>query len=177
LNLLLESRLPWWQQRRMLNLAGFLWCAALMAYALYAQYWLHDEPCPLCVLQRVAVIGTGCGFLLAWAIHPRAAAVRGVLTALILLSALTGIAIATRHLYILNAPAGTVAECGASLDYMMDVLPLHEVLAKVLGGSGECAKVTWRFLGFSMPFWVLVNLLGLAALGVVANWRRRALRG
>ena len=50
---------------------------------------------------------------------------------------------------------------------MMDVLPLHEVLGKVLSGSGECAKVTWRFLGFSMPFWVLLNLLGLAA-------RRRA---
>ena len=56
---------------------------------------------------------------------------------------------------------------------MMDVLPLHEVLGKVLGGSGECAKVTWRFLGFSMPFWVLVNLLGLAAIGVVANLRKR----
>lgn len=144
-----------------------------MAYALYVQYGLHEEPCPLCVLQRVAVIGTGFGFLLAWAIHPRAAMVRGVLAALIVLSALAGIAIATRHLYILSVPAGTVAECGASLDYMMDVLPLHEVLAKVLGGSGECAKVTWRFLGFSMPFWVLVNLLGLAVLGLFANGRKR----
>jgi len=35
---MLESRLPWWQQRRTLNLAGFLWCPALMAYALYVQY-------------------------------------------------------------------------------------------------------------------------------------------
>jgi disulfide bond formation protein DsbB len=177
LNLLLESRLPWWQQRRVLNLAGFLWCAALMAYALYVQYGLHEEPCPLCVLQRVAVIGTGCGFLLAWAIHPQSAVARGVLAALIVLSALAGIAIAVRHLYVLNAPAGTVAECGASLDYMMDVLPLHQVLAKVLAGSGECAKVTWRFLGFSMPFWVLVNLLGLALLGLVANVQNRAQRG
>ena len=70
-------------------------------------------------------------------------------------------------------PAGSVAECGASLDYMMDVLPLHEVLGKVLSGSGECAKVTGASSGFSMPFWVLLNLLGLAAVGLLANWRKR----
>ena len=52
------------------------------------------------------------------------------------------------------------------------MLPLHEVLGKVLVGSGECAKVTWRFLGFSMPAWVLANLLGLGALGLWANGRR-----
>ena len=34
---------------------------------------------------------------------------------------------------------------------------------------GECAKVTWEFLGISMPAWVLINLVGLAALGVMAN--------
>jgi disulfide bond formation protein DsbB len=173
LNVLLESRLPWWQQRRNLNLLGFLWCAALMAYALYVQYGLYEEPCPLCVLQRVAVIGTGFGFLLAWALHPRAPVARGMLAVLIVLSALAGIGVAARHIYVINAPAGAVAECGASLDYMMDVLPLHEVLAKVLAGSGECAKVTWRFLGFSMPFWVLLNLLGLAALGLFANRQKR----
>ena len=48
---------------------------------------------------------------------------------------------------------------------MMDVLPLHEVLGKVLSGSGECAKVTWQFLGLKMPTWVLMNLAGLALLG------------
>jgi disulfide bond formation protein DsbB len=50
------------------------------------------------------------------------------------------------------------------------VLPLHEVLAKVLTGSGECAKVTWEFLGISMPGWVLIHLIGLALLGTVANF-------
>lgn len=157
----------------MLNLAGFLWCALLMAYALYVQYGLHEEPCPLCVLQRMAVIGVGAVFLLAAAVNPAGRGLRRLFGSLILLAALVGIGVAARHIYILNAPAGSVAECGASLDYMMDVLPLHEVLGKVLGGSGECAKVTWRFLGLSMPFWVLVNLLGLAAIGVLANWRKR----
>ena len=52
---------------------------------------------------------------------------------------------------------------------MMDVLPLHEVLGKVLSGSGECAKVTWRFLGLNMPTWVLLNLIALMVWGWVVN--------
>lgn len=166
---MLDSRGPWWLRTRTLNLVGFLWCAGLMAYALYVQYGLLEEPCPLCVLQRMAVIATGVLFLLAWMLNPGSLALRRLLGALILLAAVAGIGIAARHIYVINAPAGSVAECGASLDYMMDVLPLHEVLGKVLSGSGECAKVTWRFLGFSMPAWVLVNLLGLGGLAVLAN--------
>jgi protein dithiol:quinone oxidoreductase len=172
LDLMIDSRRPWWQQPRTLNLAGFLWCAGLMAYALFVQYGLHEEPCPLCVLQRVAVIATGVLFLVAWALNP-SGSLRRVLGGLIVLAAVAGMGVAARHIYVINAPAGSVAECGASLDYMMDVLPLHEVLGKVLSGSGECAKVTWRFLGLSMPTWVLANLLGLAGLAVVANWRKR----
>ena len=51
--------------RRLLNFAGFAVCVGLMGYALYAQYQLMLEPCPLCVLQRVAVILLGVVFLLA----------------------------------------------------------------------------------------------------------------
>lgn len=170
---MLDSRRPWWQQPRTLNLAGFLWCTALMGYALYAQHVLNEEPCPLCILQRVAVMATGVLFLLAFVIDPAGRGWRRLLGALIVIAAVLGIGVALRQVYVINAPAGSVAECGASLDYMMDVLPLHEVLGKVLSGSGECAKVTWRFLGLSMPAWVIINLLGLAAIGVLANWRKR----
>ena len=160
--------------RRNLNLLGFLWCAFLVAYALYAQYVQLQEPCPLCILQRVAVIAVGVIFLVAVIHNPADRAAR-VYAVLIAVSALAGIGVAARHLWILSQPAGSVAECGASLDYMMDVLPLHEVLAKVLTGSGECAKVTWEFIGISMPGWVLIHLVALAALGIAANWvvRRR----
>src|SRR5689334_200431 len=54
--------------RRAAYLLGFVICAALMAWALYLQYGLDLEPCPLCVFQRVAVIATGIVFLVA-AIH------------------------------------------------------------------------------------------------------------
>jgi disulfide bond formation protein DsbB len=170
---MLDSRQPWWLQPRTMNLAGFLWCAGLMTYALFVQYGLREEPCPLCILQRVAVIATGVIFFLAWLHDPPRAGMRRFYGLLILLATVAGMIVAGRHVYVINAPPGSVAECGASLDYMMDVLPLHEVLGKVLSGSGECAKVTWRFLGLSMPFWVFLNLLALAVLGLLANWRKR----
>jgi disulfide bond formation protein DsbB len=139
-----------------------------MAYALYAQHALGYEPCPLCIFQRVAVIALGALFLLAWLHGPRVTGAR-VYAALLGLTALLGAFVAWRHLWIIAQPPGTVAECGASLDYMLDVLPLREVLAKVLSGSGECAKVDWRFLGLTMPAWVLISLVGLGALGVWVN--------
>ena len=49
-------------------LLGCLVCAALMGWALWLQYGLDLDPCPLCVFQRIAVIATGVVFLIA-AIH------------------------------------------------------------------------------------------------------------
>jgi protein dithiol:quinone oxidoreductase len=158
-----------WLTRRNGNLLGFLACTGLIAYALFVQYGLHQEPCPLCILQRVAVMATGVLFLLAALHDPQRGGAR-VYGALILLATLAGMLVAGRHMWILAQPPGSVAECGASLDYMMDVLPLHEVLGKVLLGSGECAKVKWEFLGLNMPTWVLLNLLALAAWGLFVNY-------
>src|SRR5215213_3823472 len=113
------------------NLLGFLACCGLMAYALFVQYGLKEEPCPLCILQRVAVIGTGIVFLLAALHNPIRGGAR-IYGVLILLTTLAGVAVAGRHMWVIAQPPGSVAECGASLDYMMDVLPWHEVLGKVL---------------------------------------------
>jgi disulfide bond formation protein DsbB len=154
------------------NLAGFAVCAALLGYAYYSQRVLGLEPCPLCILQRIAVLATGLAFLGA-ALHRPARTGAVAWAALIALTAAIGAAIAARHVWITTQPPGSVAECGASLDYMLEVLPLREVLAKVLTGSGECGKIDWRFLGLSMPVWVLGWLLALGAWGIVVNLRRR----
>ena len=147
-------------QRRLGNFIGFLVCACLMAYALYAQHVLGLEPCPLCIFQRVAVMITGIIFLLAALHHPgrTGGIVYGVLASL---AALGGILVASRHVWIQAQPPGTVAACGATLDYMMQYMPMTTVISKVLSGSGECAEITWRFLGLSMPWWVLFAGAGL----------------
>jgi disulfide bond formation protein DsbB len=159
--------------RRAGNALGLAAATGLLCYALYAQYGLGLEPCPLCILQRIAVIGMGLLFLLALLHDPRRGGARiyGVLLGLL---AASGIAVAARHLWIQAQPPGSVADCGASLDYMLDVLPPGEVLMKVLKGSGECSKLDWSFLGLSMPAWVLIACVGLGAWGLWVNLSRRA---
>jgi len=155
------------------NLLGFAACAGLLAYAYYAQSVLHLEPCPLCIFQRIGVFAVGIVFLVA-AAHDPVSWGRRVYAALLGLAALATIGVALRHLYIQSLPPGTIPACGASLDFMLKVFSLSEVLVKVLTGSGECATIGWRFLGLSMPGWVLIAALCLGVYGLWVNLRRYA---
>jgi disulfide bond formation protein DsbB len=157
--------------RRVLNLAGFSACAAMMAYALYAEYQLLLMPCPLCSFQRVAVIALGAVFLLA-ALHQPPGRGRFVYAFLIAACAAGGIAIAGRHVWLQHLPADQVPSCGPGLDYMLERFPLSEALRLVFSGSGECAATDWLFLGLSMPAWVLIALAVLGSLGLWNNLRR-----
>ena len=156
--------------RRSGNALGFITCAALMGYALYAQHFLGLAPCPLCIFQRVATIATGVLFLIAAVHNPPGTGAR-VYGALISIAALSGIAISARHIWIQAQPPGTVAACGADLDYLLEIMPVTDVISKVLTGSGECGKVDWTLLGLSMPWWVGIALIGLLAWALIVNVR------
>lgn len=156
---------------RAANFLGALACAALLAYAYYAQFVLHLEPCPLCIFQRVGIFVIGVIFAAATLQDPPGWG-RRVYAGALGLTALATMGVAVRHLYIQSLPPGTVAACGASLDFMLKVFPLTDVLVKVLTGSGECAKVEWRFVGLSMPGWILITAAALGAFGLWANLRR-----
>src|SRR5690349_20560875 len=106
--------------RRSGNALGFVACAALMGYALYAQYGLGLQPCPLCIFQRVATIATGILFLIAALHNPGARGAR-IYGALIGLAALCGVLISSRHIWIQAQPPGTVAACGADLNYLLEI--------------------------------------------------------
>ncbi len=155
-------------RRRLVNGLLALVCAALMGFALFAQYGLQLEPCPLCVLQRVAVISVGLILLLACLHGPgkTGARVYGLLAAS---AATLGALVAGRHIWLQGLPAGEVPACGPGLDYMLDVFPLTEVLRMVFTGSGECAEIVWQFLGLSMPGWVLVWCVFLFVAALVVN--------
>ncbi len=151
------------------NLGAVAACAGLMGYALYAQEVLALEPCPLCVLQRVAVIGMGLLFLVAGLHNP--GRIGGRVYALLLAAvALLGAAVAGRHVWLQTLPPDKVPACGPGLDYMLGAFPLTEVLEMVLSGSGECAEIKWSFLGLSMPVWVLIVLLLMGGFGWFLNW-------
>ena len=158
-------------QRRWFNLAGAGCVVGLIAYALFAQYVLDLEACPLCILQRVAFIAAGLVFLVA-GLHSPAGIGARVYAALGVVAAGTGAGIAGRHVYIQQLPADRVPSCGPGLDYIFDAFPLMEALEMVFTGSGECAEINWSFLGLSMPAWALVWFILLGGLAVFANWTR-----
>jgi protein dithiol:quinone oxidoreductase len=157
--------------RRLVNLAGFAACAALMAYALYAQYHLGLDPCPLCIFQRIGIIALGVVFLVAGLHAPRGWGAK-VYALLLGLAALATIGVAGRHLYVQSLPPGSLPSCGAPLGVLLQFTPVLEVVRKVLTGSGECSEINWRFLGLTMPAWVLICAVVLGTVGVAANATR-----
>lgn len=152
-------------------LIGFLFCCALMTYALYAQYVLNLEPCPLCIFQRLAVIAMGIIFLLCSIIDPKSKIPKLLTSFSFTAAASTGIAVASRHVWLQNLPSDQVPGCGPGLDFMLSTFPLAEVLEMVFSGSGECANVDWSFLSLSMPSWVIISFFVMLIYAIWTNYR------
>ncbi len=159
--------------RRVLNIFGFVCCAALLGYAYVLQYVDELDPCPLCIFQRVAFLALGIFFILAAAHNAERIGSR-VYGVLLFISGAAGVAIAWRHIWLQNLPPDQVPHCGPGLEYMLDSFPLAETLKLVLTGSGECADISWQFLGLSIPAWALVWFVLLGVGGLINNFRAKA---
>jgi len=154
-------------------LAGFLICGGLILYALYLQYYEYQDPCPLCLLQRVVYIALMVVFLLG-ALHGPRRTGAVVYSTLLVLVSLIGAGIAGRHVWLQHLPKDKVPECGPGLGYILDRFPLVNALEKIFRGSGECAEAGWRLMGLSIAEWSLVwfILLGAYAVFVAAAARK-----
>lgn len=148
-------------------LLGFAACAALIGYAIYTQF--HDGllPCPLCIFQRLAFAALGLVFLVGGLHAPGSKVARRVYGGVAMVAAAVGIGVAGNHVRLQSLPPDQVPACGPGLDYMLDSMPIGDVLRRVMSGSGECADVDWTFLALSMPAWSLVWFVLLA---VWAGW-------
>ena len=144
--------------------ACFTICAGLLAFAYYLQYVEQQNPCPLCMVQRVAFYALAAVFLLGVLHGParRGAMVYGLVAFVV---AALGAAVAARHVWLQHLPAHLVTSCGPGLEYMLKRFPLADVLGKVLLGSGECAEAGWKFLGLTIAGW---SFFWLSALGLFA---------
>jgi disulfide bond formation protein DsbB len=153
---------------------GFLACAGLLGFAYYLQYYQGEDPCPLCILQRIAFMALAAIFLVA-AVHGPGRAGSMVYGGLLVTAAGVGTAIAARHVWLQNLPKDRIPECGPGLEYMLKKLPLTQALEKILSGSGECAEIGWTFLGLSIAGWSLVWFVlfaGFALYLTLAGMRR-----
>ena len=154
---------------------GALVCAGLLAFAYYLQYFDNQDPCPMCILQRVAYMAMMAVFVIA-ALHGPARRGAIAYSSVLFVFAAIGAAIAGRQVWLQHLPADRVPACGPGLGYMLERFPLAEALKKALAGTGECAEVTWRFIGLSIAEWSLVWFVLLALFAIVVAVRTPAAR-
>jgi len=149
----------------------FFICHELLITAFYFEIYLGLEPCPLCMVSRAVVFLLGVSFLLA-ALHNPSGFTRKIYHGLFSVISLLGIIVSTQHVYLQSLPADEVPSCGPNLNYMLDTLPLSEVLKKLMEGSGSCAESSWSFMSMSMPAWMLVIFSGFLLLSIIPFFQR-----
>jgi protein dithiol:quinone oxidoreductase len=163
----MSSLLNLWHSlsRRWLYLAGVLVIGGLFGVVLYVQHVLHEEPCPLCMVQRLIYIAMLVFFAMAALHNPGKSGAR-IYGVLLVLLALVGIGVASRHIWLRHLPIDQVPACGPGLDYLLQNFPMAEVWQELMHGSGECAAKGWTFLNLGIPEWSLIwyVLLGSWAL-------------
>jgi disulfide bond formation protein DsbB len=135
------------------------------------QHFMDLVPCALCITQRIFIIATGAWALIGVLAH-NLVPLRKILSFLAVISAITGGFFSSRQLWLQSLPEDQVPACGPSFDYLIEAFPLQEALTVLMRGDGNCAEVSWTFLGISIPGWTLVAFIGLALINIWQLIRR-----
>ena len=161
--------------RKCFNLVALL-CVIAMAIVLYLQFAQGLLPCPLCVFQRVGVIGAFI-FAVIGAIVLFQRFWRIVWYILILIPLCFGLLAAARQVWLQHLPPGQVTACGPGLNILLQELPLHQAIVQVFYGSGSCAVVHLWFMGLNIAEWSLVFFVALILItlwGLIAGKKRHS---
>lgn len=159
------------QQRPLFASIFLLTIIAMLFAVLYLQQTLGLPPCPLCITQRAFVVLCGFSALIA-ALHNPQGWGRRVYASVCVLAAIGGGAVAARHIWLQNLPEDLVPACGPGLSYMLETFPLSETFQLVMMGDGNCADISWTFLGLSIPEQTLALFAILAGLSAFQLLRR-----
>ncbi len=139
-------------------------CVGMLAFGYYLQHVVGLEPCPMCVVQRYAII-----FIALLAMITPARTNKGlnlIGSVLLIITALAGAFVAARQSWLQWYPP-EIASCGRDIYGMIETFPLQKVLPMIFKGSGDCTKIDWTFLGGSIANWSFVCFVAFA---VAAVW-------
>jgi len=142
---------------------------AMLGFGLYLQHVVGLNPCPMCIVQRYALLLVAIIAGLTALTGRRAGHVGGV--SLALLSALGGAFVAARQSWLQWYPPQE-ASCGRDLYGMIETFPLKRAIPMIFKGSGDCTAVDWTFLGGSLANWSFVVFCGIVLLCGLLIWRR-----
>ena len=148
--------------RRLLALVA-LGCVAMLAFGLYLQHVVGLEPCPMCIVQRYALILVAVVSGLTALTTKRSLLMAGA-SLLVLISGF-GAFVAARQSFLQWYPP-EIASCGRDFYGMIETFPLKRAIPMIFKGSGDCSAVDWTFLGGSIANWSFVcfTVIGLLAL-------------
>ena len=139
-------------------------CAALLAFGLYLQHVVGLEPCPMCIVQRYALV-----LIAILAAVTAASAKKGIqiggATLLVMLAGFGGF-VAARQSWLQWYPPEVVS-CGRDFYGMIETFPLQRAIPMIFKGSGDCTKVDWTFLGGSIANWSFLCFAAMAAMGLL----------
>ena len=145
----------------------------MLAYGLYLQHVVGLEPCPMCIVQRYAMVLVALFAGLSAAAPSRRAHVTGAV--LVIVTAAFGAFVAARQSWLQWYPP-EVSSCGRDLYGMIENFPLQRAIPMIFKGSGDCSKVDWTFLGGSIANWSFLCFGGLVLLSLYLVWRPRTAR-
>ncbi len=147
----------------------FLVCLGLLAFGMYLQHVVGLNPCPMCIVQRYALILVAICAALTGASDRKGLHIAGGVLMVVL--AVAGAYVAARQTWLQWYPP-EVASCGRDLYGMIETFPLQRAIPMIFKGGGDCTKVDWTFLGASIANWSFLCFSGIAVVGTVLVWRR-----
>ena len=134
----------------------------MLVFGLYLQHVVGLNPCPMCIVQRYALIGVVVLGLIGWRLQGKGLA----LTALVLaLDAGFGGFTAARQSWLQWYPPEIVT-CGRDFYGMVENFPLNRAIPMIFKGSGDCTKIDWTFLGGSIANWSFVVFVVFGLMGL-----------
>ncbi|MFZ4480229.1 MAG: disulfide bond formation protein B [Rhodoferax sp.] len=148
-------------------------CVAMLAFGQYLQHVVGLEPCPMCIVQRYAVVLVAIVAGLAGISGRKAIHLGGA--GLLLPSAGFGAYVAARQSWLQLYPPEVVS-CGRDFYGMIETFPLQRAIPMIFRGSGDCSKIDWTFLGGSIANWSFLFFSGFAVLGLALLWHQAARR-
>ena len=156
---------------RIIFLTVFLICAGSLVYAVYLQLVKNLLPCPLCVAQRLSYWVIGLTAIVAVAHNPRTL-VRRLYSGVMIIAALVGGVIATRHSWLIRYPESF--ECGISPEErLLNSLPIARWWPTMFEANGDCSESSWELISLTIPDWSAILFILMAILSGYALLARQ----
>ena len=139
-------------------------CVGMLAFGLYLQHVVGLEPCPMCIVQRYALILVALAAGVTAFFPGRGVHLAGA--ALVTLFSGFGGFVAARQSWLQWYPP-EIASCGRDFYGMIETFPLKRAIPMIFRGSGDCTKIDWTFLGLSIANWSFLWFVFFALVGLV----------